>query len=194
MRPFPFVGRRRACPSVSIGRSSLSTWLSCLRIVNAMYTQRPRIGLFLGGHAGFVRGAELLVKDRVARGRDGWLFFGITHGLCVRGKEWVAAFSGAQPVLHTCLYSRIDLGALSHGRKMQREKHKSSVSVKTLFVRYLCVGCIWVKSVSCCACVCMCARVFLSVGCRNTQFISFSFFFFFCYCDTPWFNCSRLPC
>ena len=107
-----------------------------------------------------------------------FFFLGITHRLCVRGKEWVAAFSGAQPVLHTCLYCRIDLGALSHGWNVQREKDKSSVSVKTLFVRYLCVGRIWVKSVSCCACVCVCARVSLSVGCRNTHCISFFFFFF----------------
>lgn len=109
---------------------------------------------------------------------DGFFFFGITHRLCVRGKEWVAAFSGAQPVLHTCLYSRIDLGALSHGWNMQREKQKSYVSVKTLFVRYLCVGRMWVKSVPCCACVCVCARVSLSVGCRNTQCFFFFFFFF----------------
>ncbi|KAF7660386.1 hypothetical protein LDENG_00282630 [Lucifuga dentata] len=46
--------------------------------------------------------------DGVAREEmDG--FFGITHRLCVEGKEWVAAFSGPQPVLHTSLCSRIDL-------------------------------------------------------------------------------------
>lgn len=52
-----------------------------------MYTQRQRIGFaFLGGHAGFVRGADLLVKDRVARGRDGWLFFfgNYAQALCAR--------------------------------------------------------------------------------------------------------------
>lgn len=89
-----------------------------------------------------------------------FFFFGITHRLCVQGKEWVAAFSGPRLVLHTCLYSRIDLGALSHGWK----RNERNTNLLFQLHRYLCATCvwrIWVKSVSCC--VCMCARVFVSV-------------------------------
>lgn len=101
-------------------------------------------------------------------------FFGITHRLCVHGKEWVAAFGGHQPVLHTCLYSRIDLRALSHGWK------RNETNTELLFVlkRYLCATCvqrIWVKSVPCCACVCV--RVSQSV--LDADILTSSVFFFF---------------
>ncbi len=119
-------------------------------------------------------------------------FFGITHRLCVRGKEWVAAFSGPQSVLHSCLSSRIDLGALSHGWKCNERNTNLMFRLK----RYLCATCvirIWVKSVSCCERVRVCARfsqcVCVCVGCRNSQCISFFFLL-----DTPWFNCSRFSC
>lgn len=99
------------------------------------------------------RGTELLGEEM-----DG--FFGITHRLCVQGEEWVAAFGGLQPVLHTCLYSRIDLRALSHGWK------RNETNTELLFVvkPYLCATCvqrIWVKSVPCV--VSACARVCLSL-------------------------------
>lgn len=64
-------------------------------------------------------------------------FFGITHRLCVLGKEWVAAFGGPQPILHTCLYIRIDLGALSHGWKCKETKKKIYIYRKASFLCYL---------------------------------------------------------
>lgn len=121
-------------------------------------------------------------------------FFGITHRLCVQGKEWVAAFSGPQPVLHTCLYSRIDLGPLSHGWIC----NETNTNLQFQLKRYLCATCvwhIWAKSVSRCVCVCMCVCVDLFSVCvsvLDAEILSASAFFFF-YCDTPWFNCSRFP-
>lgn len=54
-------------------------------------------------------------------------FSGITHGLCVRGKEWVAAFSGPQACPTHLSYSRIDLRPLSHGGRCKERNTKSSV-------------------------------------------------------------------
>lgn len=69
--------------------------------------------------------AELLGEEM-----DG--FSGITHGLCVRGKEWVAAFSGPQACPTHLSYSRIDLRPLSHGGRFKERNTKSSVSVKNV--------------------------------------------------------------
>ncbi len=121
-------------------------------------------------------------------------FFGITHRLCVQGKEWVAAFSGPQSVLHTCLYSRIDLGPLSHGWKCNERNTNLMFQLK----RYLCATCSMAHmgqiSVSLCMRVHVCVCVFVSVLDAEILSASAFFFFFFFYCDTPWFNCSRFPC
>lgn len=103
---------------------------------------------------------------------DGF-FLELRTGFVCEEKEWVAAFSGPQPVLHTCLYSRIDLGALSHGWNTQR---KENTNLLFHLKRYLCATCvygrIWVKSASCCACVCVCARVSV----LDAGILSFFFF------------------
>lgn len=188
MRPFHFeeaIMRQRW-----VWRSSFSTWLlslncECIYSKTSFFVFGRYVGLWAEQTVWWR--TELLGEEM-----DGFLFFfGITHRLCVQGKEWVAAFSGPQPVLHTCLYSRIDLGALSHGWKRNERNTNLLFQLK----RYLCATCvwrIWVKSVSCCVCVCACISQCVCVGCRYTQCISFFFFFF--YCDTPWFNCSRFPC
>lgn len=40
--------------------------------------------LFFGGRVRFARGADCVLEDRVARGRDGWLFWNYAQALCVR--------------------------------------------------------------------------------------------------------------
>lgn len=160
-----------------VGRSSFSTWLLSLNC-ECIYTKTC---IFVFWYR-IVSRSDRVVKDSVARGRDGWLFFffWITHRLCLQGKEWVAAFSGPRLVLHTCLYSRIDLRALSHGWK----RNERNTNLLFQLHRYLCATCvwrIWVKSVSCC--VCMCARVFVSVCvclCWMQKYSVHQLFFFFC--------------
>lgn len=107
---------------------------------------------------------------------DGF-FLRITNRLCVQGKEWVAVFSAAQPLLHTCVYSRNDLRACSHGSRFSGKKYKSSFELRH-YVYSTCERRMWVKfsvlpSVQ--KCVCLCVSMWLC---------GMQFFFFFFYCDT----------
>lgn len=120
-----------------------------------------------------------MVKDRVAREEmDG--FFGITHRLCVQGKEWVAAFSGPQPVLHTCLYSRIDLGPLSHGWKCNERNTNLLFKLKRYLCATWCMAHMGQISVLLCARVhvCTCISVSVCVSVLDAEILSASAFFF----------------
>lgn len=127
-------------------------------------------------YAGFVRGPDLVVKDRVAKGRDRWLFLFFflelrTGFVC---KEGVGGGIILEPCLsYTHLYNRNGLRTFSHGWKCRKRNTFFTFPHNIIYVFAFgsnqCLLCMHV-------CVCVC------------------FFFFFPYCDTPWSNCSSFPC